>query len=344
MTSRALAVIAALVIAVPASAETHRWVDARGVVNYSDRAPQPPSEPELSVAAVVPAEPVAAGTATPTAPVVPAAPSAVAVPPAPSGPITLDELFELTGTRRQLAGLTARLAREFRPARGQVSAAAQATLERVVARTFNQEAILHGVREEFARGLDRARLERKLAWLRSPLGHRIAALEMATAEPDHDRGMAEFALTLKTSPPSERRRELIERLDWVSGAGDVSADVAAALASSVTRAVALNTPSDRRASRRQIESQAEELRANAAGPMRKAAAISMLYTYRALSDEELERYVEFESSEAGRWYNALLRRALLASLTRAFDETAQAMFAAVPPERWARMTGGEPPR
>ena len=338
MTSRALVVIAALAMAGPASAETHRWVDARGVVNYSDRAPQRPPEPGMSVAAVVPAEPAGAVTAAPAAP-----PTAVE-PPVPGGPVTLDGLFELTGTRRQLAALTVRLAREFRPAKGQVSAAAEATLERIVARTFDQEVILRGVREEFARGLDRAKLESKLAWLRSPLGHRIAALEMATAEPDHERRMAAWALTLKASPPGERRLELIERLDWVAGASVVSVDVAAALSSSVARAIALHTPPDRRTSRRQIESQAEEMRASAAGPMRKAAALSMLYTYRALGDDELERYVEFESTEAGRWYNALLRRALLASLTRAFDETAQAMFAAVPPESWARTTGGDSPR
>jgi len=127
MTDRvaALLVLGLLVTAAPASAETHRWVDARGVVNYSDRAPQPPGEPPVSVAVAAPAEPVS------TVAVAPAAPRAVVTPVTPSGPITLDELFELTGTRRQLAGLTVRLAREFRPARGQVSAGAEATIERI---------------------------------------------------------------------------------------------------------------------------------------------------------------------------------------------------------------------
>jgi len=188
MTDRvaALLVLGALVAAATASAETHRWVDTRGVVNYSDRAPQPPGEPAVSVAVAAPAEPV----------------STAAV--APNGPITLDTLFELTGTRRQLAGLTVRLAREFRPAKGQVSAAAEATIERIVARTFHQDAILRGVREEFARGLDRPQLEAKQAWLRSPLGHRIAALEMATADPAHDRQVAEFTARLAAAPPSDR--------------------------------------------------------------------------------------------------------------------------------------------
>ena len=44
----------------------------------------------------------------------------------------------------------------------------------------------------------------------------------------------------------------------------------------------------------------------------------------------------FESSDAGRWYNQLLRQALMRSLHRVFDEAAVAMFKAVPPERWAQ--------
>jgi uncharacterized protein DUF4124 len=342
MTERVAALVtaAALVAASPASAEIHRWIDADGVINYSDRAPQaavnhaapplpPAAEPPVAIATVAPAEPVAVATP---------APAAAPVEVAPNGPVSLDDLFQLTGTRRQLAGLTARLAREFRPAQGQVAAPAQATIERIVARTFHADTVYRLAREEFARGLDRSKLEAKLRWLRSPLGRKVAALEIATADPEHDRELAEFAATVATAPPSARRRQLVERLDWVSGASDVSADVTAALSSSVTRAIALNTLASRRPSRRQIESQAEEVRAGAAVTLRQATLVSMLYTYRTLSDEELERYVEFESTEAGRWYNALLRRALLTTLTRAFDETAQAVFAAVPPDRWARAT------
>ena len=355
MTDRlaALLVIAALAAASPASAEIHRWVDGRGIVNYSDRPPQPPNEPFAAAGLVAPAQPVSPdeAPAQPVAVAVPAPAQPVSTPVAPpsvaaaSGPVTLDELFELTGTRRQVSALTLQLGRELRPAKGQVPAPAEATIERIVARTFQSDAVLKMMREEFARGLDRSQLAAKLAWLRSPLGHRIAALEMDSADPDRDRHLAAFAAKLKAAPPSERRRELIERLDWVSGASDVSTDVATALSSSIARAIALSRPADRRASRRQLDSQAEEMRTTVAGAVRKAALVSMLYTYRSLSDEELERYVEFESTEAGRWYNALLRHALLTALTRSFDATTQAVFAAVPPERWSRAAAaGTPPR
>ena len=331
MTDRIAVLLALVLAASPASAEVHRWVDGRGIVNYSDRAPQPPGEPPVPVAVVAPP---AAQLAPPVAPT----PAAVPAEAAPSGPITLDELFELTGTRRQTTALTLRLAREFRPVKGQVPAAAEPTIERVVARTFDPDAVLRAVREEFARGLDRPKLAGKLAWLRTPLGRRVTALEIASGDPDRDRLLAEFTAKVAAAPPSERRRELIERLDWVTGSSDASADVAAARSTSVARAIALNTPAARRPSRGQLDSQADEMRASVAAAVRKATLVSLLYTYRALSDEELEHYVEFESSEAGRGYNALLRRALVAALTRTFDETAQAIFAAVPPERWSRTT------
>jgi len=304
MTERAgvVVLVAALVIARPASAEIHRWVDARGIVHYTDRVTR-------------------------------SAPIAVAL---TSGPVALEALFELTGTRRQVTGLTRRLMSEFRPAKGQLTTSDEATIVRVVARTLTADAVMRLTREEFARGLDRPKLEAKLVWLRSPLGHRIAALEMATAEPDQDRLLTEFARQLASVPTSERRRELIERLDWVSGGSEVSADIAAALPASIARAAAASAPGVHHISRRQIDSQTDEIRATTAGRVRQATVVSMLYTYRTLSDEELERYVEFEGTEAGRWYNGLLRRALLAALTRVFDETAQAVFAAVPPERWSR--------
>ena len=45
MTDRIAVLLALVLAASPTSAEIHRWVDGRGIVNYSDRAPQPPSEP-----------------------------------------------------------------------------------------------------------------------------------------------------------------------------------------------------------------------------------------------------------------------------------------------------------
>ncbi len=64
--------------------------------------------------------------------------------------------------------------------------------------------------------------------------------------------------------------------------------------------------------------------------MRRVCLVSMLLAYRALSDDELERYVQFVESEAGRWYMSVMNAALLAAVDAAADATASQLATAVP--------------
>jgi hypothetical protein len=304
----ALALGVALLVPLTAAAEVHRWVGPGGVVSYSDRPPKPNDltapESERGVRSLV----------------------------------TLEQIFEASGMRAQLAGLTVRLTREFAPD-GRVSAQDQAALRRVAAATFSAERIYRMVRDDVARHVDAATLQAKGTWLATPLGRRIAALEQRDAGLDADARLAAFARGLAASPPSARRRELIEHLDWITGTSDVSAQIVVGIAGSVARAGAAAAPAERRTPARFIESRVAELQARAAESLRESAVVSLLSTYRDLSDDELELYVAFESSEAGRTYNQRLRQALMRSLPRVLAEAAAAMFKAVPPERWA-----QPPR
>jgi hypothetical protein len=62
----------------------------------------------------------------------------------------------------------------------------------------------------------------------------------------------------------------------------------------------------------------------------------MLYTYQTLDDDELAEYVRFSSSDAGRWYNTAMRKALVGSIGKAVEQAAAELVRAVPLERWAR--------
>ncbi|HXD96762.1 MAG TPA: DUF4124 domain-containing protein [Candidatus Acidoferrum sp.] len=309
MTERGVALalgVALLLAPIPAAAEVHRWVGPGGVISYSDRPPRlndlTTSEPERG----------------------------------PRSQVSLDQVLGASGTRAQLNGLMARLAREFGAPDGRVSARDQAAIQYVVAARLSGDRVFRLVRDDIARHLDGAKLQAKGAWLATSIGRRVAALEQREASVDADARVAAFARTLAANPPSARRRELIERLDWVTGTSDVSAQIVAGIAGSVARAGAAAAPAERRTPARYIENQVAELQVRAAESLRESAVVSLLSTYRDLSDDELELFVTFESSDAGRWYNQLLSQALMRSLHRVFDEAAVAMFKAVPPERWAQ--------
>jgi hypothetical protein len=263
----------------------------------------------------------------------------LSVPPTPiprTGPTKLDELLELAGVRTQLAGIVSRVAADLRPPPTQMSAADRAAIDRVLAQSLRDDAVYAAVREAFRPQVDRPSLEATAAWLRTPVARKVVALEAASSEPETEQKVAEYAATLKTNPAPARRLELLQRLDWVTGANETSADLVAVIARGLASAVSAAGPPQRRLRPGQIEDRAAQVRARANESLREVRTMSMLYTYQTLHDDELAEYVRFSGSEAGRWYNTAMRKSLVAALGKAVEQTAAELVRAVPLERWAR--------
>jgi hypothetical protein len=363
-----LTLIAALAL-LPAggSAETYRWIDEQGNVTYSNRPPQPREvlptpearpapetkpAPELKTPEAKAPEPKPPETKTPQAktpeaktpearaPEPPRTRDAKAtVPPTPiprAGPTKVDELLELSGVRAQLVGLLNRVALDLRPPSGQMSAADLATIDRILAQSLRHEAVYGAVRDAFRPQVDRPNLEAAAAWLRTPVARKIVAMEIASSEPSAEQKVADYAAMVKANPPPARRLELLQRLDWVTGANETSADLVAAIARGLSTAVSAAGPPESRLRPGQIEDRAAQVRARAQETLREVRTMSMLYTYQALEDDELAEYVRFSGSDAGRWYNTAMRKALVGSIGKVVEQTATELVRAVPLERWAR--------
>jgi len=358
----ALLIGALVLVSAPSDAETYRWVDEQGNVTYSDRPPQPreirtPAPDAMPTPDVKAPEPKAPdvkasdmktfGVKVPEvkAPEVKApevktsdvkAPPEMKAPEMKAGPTKIDELFELAGVRAQLVGLLSRVAVDLRPPPGQMSPADQAIIDRILAQSLRHETVYSAVRDAFRPQVDRPSLETTAAWLRTPVARKIVALEIAASEPGADQKVADYAASLKANPPPARRLELLHRLDWVTGADETSAELVAAIARGLSSAVSAAGPPESRLRPGQIEDRAAQVRARANETLREVRTMSMLYTYQTLRDEELAEYVRFSGTDAGRWYNTAMRKALVGALGRAVEQTATELVRAVPLERWAR--------
>ncbi len=333
-------------------AGTYRSVDEQGNVTYSDRPPQPEqTRAPAPEATPVPEGKVPDAKPAPEAKVPDARPGLgakardVKAPPtaiARTGPTKVDELLELSGARAQLVGLLSGLAGELRPAPGQMSAKDQASVDRILRQALRHEAVFALVRDAFLLQVDRTNLEATAAWLRSPLARKIVALEIASSEPGTEQKVAAYAATIKTNPPTNRRVELLQRLDWATAGTEISADLVAAVSRGITMAVSGAGPAEQQLRPGQIEDRVAQVRARANGALREAHMASTLYTYHGLEDEELAAYVLFSASEAGRWYNSAMRKAMVSALGRAVEQTAAELVRAVPVDRWARATTAAP--
>lgn len=380
-----------VVASTPSAAETYRWIDEQGNVNYSDRPPQPreirtptpeakpsfdPKTPDAKTQEIKAPELKAPAAKIPEikapAPKVPEAttpdlkpldvtrpemktqpesrgveaqspPRArdakATIPPLPlpkSGPTKIDELLELSGARAQLVGLVTRVAADLRPAPGQMSAADLATIDRILAQSLRNEAVYGAVRDAFLPQVDRPSLETTAAWLRTQVGRKIIGLEIASSQPGAEQRVAEYTAMVKANPPSARRLELLQRLDWVTGANETSADLLAAIARGLSTAVSAAGPPESRLRPGQIEDRAAQARARANETLREVRTMSMLYTYQTLEDDELSEYVRFSGTDAGRWYNTAMRKALVGAIGKAVEQTVTELVRAVPLDRWAR--------
>jgi uncharacterized protein DUF4124 len=319
------------------SARSYKWVDEKGNVTYSDR---PPQSAESQATAPEPA-PLDLKTldARPVPPVQ-EQDFKKYLPPAViprSGPTRVDDLLELSGVRAQLVGLVRGIAKELRPAPGIMSVKDQASIDRVLSKSLRHEVVYGLVREAFIPQIDRTNLEATAAWLRSPLGRRITVAEVTASDPSSEQKIADYAAEINANRPSDHRRlELIWRLDWVLGSIESSADLYATLSRGVAKAVSAAGPPERRLRPGQIEEQVAEVRARVNKPLREMHITAQLYAYRDLTDDELTAYVVFSSSDAGRWYNVAMHKALISAVGRIVEQTATELVRAVPVERWAR--------
>lgn len=323
--------VLALVLALPLPSDAaglYKATAADGTVIYSDR-PQP-----VAPEPVAPQPPASE----------PGRPAAVSKEAAPKtgGAATVDEILELAGVKPQLAATPARMAAEFKPRGGRLNAEDGAALEQILARHFEADRLYGQVRTEFKRRADARKLGDVAEWLRSPLGQKIIALEVAAGlETDAAQRAIAYAPGGRGGPPASRVT-LIERIDWTAGITDGSLESMLAVARAMAMAMNRALRPDERQTTAQIERQMQQLRGQARARLAQSTVAFMLYQYRSLSDEELQQYADFLSSDAGRWYSATMSKAMNRTVAVAAQRAASDVIRAIPPPRWSGGAAASP--
>jgi hypothetical protein len=305
------------------AAGLYKATAADGTVTYSDR-PQP-----------VAPEPPAPEAARPAAP-------ATREPAPKAGAASADEVLELSGVRPQLAATPAKMAGEFRPRSGRLNAEDTAALEQILARHFDAERLYGQVRAEFKRRADARKLGDVAEWLRSPLGAKITALEVA-AGPQSDAAQRAIAFPPGgRGGPSAARVALVERIDWTAGITDGSLETMLAVARALAMAMNRALPPDERQTTAQIERHMQQLRGQARARLAQSTVAFMLYQYRSLEDDELQQYADFLASDAGRWYSATMSKAMNRTIALGAQRAASEVIRAIPPPRWSGGAAASP--
>lgn len=221
------------------------------------------------------------------------------------------EIYALSGLEAHLAGFSEHVARGVRESGRDVAPEVVGVLRSVIREAFAKAAL-----ERHALALLESRYDARhagptLAWLRSPLGRRITALEEAAAAPDSLEALQAYREKLAKRPAAPGRLALAERLDAVFAVSEFALDGAIAASLAVALTLDATVPTLQRTDPDELRARVEAERSRLRPSLVEMTKISLLYTYRDLSDAELERYATFGESESGRWYNRVLQKALL---------------------------------
>jgi hypothetical protein len=164
------------------------------------------------------------------------------------------------------------------------------TLHKVFSVVLRPELFYRGVENYLNKNFNRAYCLQALEWFRSPLGRKITQAELEADLPDSQPRVESYAKQLQRTPPTQRRMELIERLAEASGKIEFSAELIGGFVERVL------------SPRRQFTAEGlERLRKGFRAFAMAAGNPSLTYPYRALTSDELTKYIEFLESDAGKW-------------------------------------------
>jgi hypothetical protein len=184
--------------------------------------------------------------------------------------------------------------------------------------SFNAESLKLGVRESIKRDLDREDIRNVLEWLNSPPGEKITMLEEAASTPEAIAEMQTMAGQLSHDPA---RTATIKRLDNAIKATEFSMSLAQNLQAAVIIAMTSLVPSEVQplveSVVKSVKKQVEKSSAQMKPIIEQQVLMSFLYTYRTLSDDELEKYIAFAETESARKYHSVISQGYNSVLTDA---------------------------
>lgn len=236
----------------------------------------------------------------------------------------VDELLHKSGIWKQAGDLPEQLkagakeAREKEKASGQpatMTDAEYARLNAAMARAFSADRMRRIVASEIERGLSAADEAKLLEFLSSDLGKRTTKAEEDVSDPAQSLEMRKYADEIFIKTPGARVSKLA-RLTRAFRAGESATSMMIGMASAVAYGAAVASPNgDERVARemrRKFEAQREELTETMNRQLTKVFA----YAYRALSDDDLDRYLEFAQTPAAQHFTDITIKAF----DKAFQE------------------------
>jgi len=189
-----------------------------------------------------------------------------------------------------------------------------AALKRLSALAFDAKALNDAVRTHVQANLSGKDIEAALVWLGSPLGERITGLEEAASTPP---AVAEMQSMAGRLAGDKARVEKMKKLDVAVQATESNVRMVLNMQVVITVAMTVSMEPDQQPSVDDILHEVNKNSALLRSMLEQQILLSFLYAYRSLTDAELDRYIAFAESAAGKKYQMVTIEAVSGAMADA---------------------------
>lgn len=206
----------------------------------------------------------------------------------------IDRLFRLAGVERTADQIDSQLF-SYRLGQSELPVEQLDILKNILRRVYDRDEWLGSIRRRMLRGYRSQYMSALLKWYGSPLGKKIVQAETDDLTNGLTREKEDFIANLKLYPPVENRLEMAERLERTVGMTDYTMNAVITLSGTLF-------PFNDRFKGRSASAIGESIRDDLYDPLREQILQSFLFKFSHLSDAEFSRYINFASSNAGKWF------------------------------------------
>ena len=187
-------------------------------------------------------------------------------------------------------------------------------LSGMAAEAFDAKALKDKVQRHIQTNLPETDIRAALAWLNSPLGAKITKLEEDASTPAAYEEMQKLGSQLTGNAG---RVDLIRKLDNASKATETAVAVMLNTQMALIAALTSGVPPEKRPTIENIEKEVLKNKGQIQSAVEQATLLTLLYTYRSLSNAEIGKYIDFARSASGKKYNTVTSEAVTAAVTNA---------------------------
>ncbi|MBI5848472.1 MAG: DUF2059 domain-containing protein [Nitrospirae bacterium] len=162
-----------------------------------------------------------------------------------------------------------------------------------------------------------------LQWLKSPLGKKIADLEVAANMPEMLKKSAAYQEEYERMQKSRKQR--ISDIEKAVRATELNVDIIAGSLFEMLKGMQVGMQGSGRMNSEEIDTLVGSVRGVPREQLVRELLVSLAFTYRSLTDEELGEVVRFYRSPEGRWFNDTSIEAIRAAIGKASREVGEKM-------------------